>query len=350
MTSAMQLALAGDVMLGRLVNHALRQRGAAYPWGNVLAHLKAADLAVVNLECVISRAGRPWSRWPKTFHFHASPHAIGALKLAGIDAVALANNHVLDHEEPALAEMLVRLRQAGIAYAGAGRNLQEARRPAFIEARGIHIALVAFTDNEPGWAAGPATPGTNWLEARPEESSLAIVRQSIAAARRGGADLVLFSNHWGPNMVERPPARFRQFAHAVIDAGADIYFGHSAHIFQGIELYRSRPIFYDAGDFVDDYAVDPELRNDRGMLFLLRLDRGGVQRIDLLPTVIDRCQVNLASENDRQAIGDRLAALSMEFGTVVQSDERRFWIDCGSNHAQPLAAASRELQCSFKNG
>lgn len=349
MEGAVQLALAGDVMLGRLMDSVLRERGAAYPWGDALVHLKAADLAVVNLECVISRTGRPWSRWPKVFHFHAGPHAIDALRAAGIDAVALANNHVLDHEEPALVEMLTRLHAAGIAYAGAGRNLEEARRPAFLEARGMRIGIVAFTDNEPGWAAGPATPGTNWLEASPKEESLAVVRDSIAAARRGGADVVLFSNHWGPNMVERPSPAFREFAHAVIDAGADIYFGHSAHLFQGIELYRSRPILYDAGDFVDDYAVDPQLRNDRGILFLLRLGQRGARRIDLLPTIIDRFQVNLAEGDERQAIGDRMAKLCMEFGTVVQSDGRRLWVDCNAGRP-PIVSGSPQLQCSFKNG
>ncbi|HUY92041.1 MAG TPA: CapA family protein [Pirellulales bacterium] len=337
---SIRLALAGDVMLGRLTDHALRQRGLNYPWGNVLPRLKAADLTVVNLECVVSRSGRPWSRWSKTFHFRAAPHAIHALRLAGIDAVTLANNHVLDYEEPALLEMLTSLSRADIAFAGAGRNLEEARRPAFLEARGLRLAIVAFTDNEPGWAATATSPGTNWLEVSLGEESLAIVRQSIAAARQGGADAVLVSNHWGPNMVERPSALFRQFAHAVIDAGADIYFGHSSHLFQGVELYRGRPIIYDAGDFVDDYAVDPELRNDRGLLFELSLGRHGVRRIGLSPTIIDDCQVNLAEGEERQAIARRIAALSMEFGTVVQSAGDRWWIDCEASQPQAAVTAT----------
>jgi poly-gamma-glutamate synthesis protein (capsule biosynthesis protein) len=338
MATSIRLALAGDVMLGRLTDHALRERGVLYPWGNVLPRLKAADLAVVNLECVISRTGRPWSQWPKAFHFRAKPHAFQSLRLAGIDAVTLANNHVLDYEAPALLEMLDGLRRADIAYAGAGRSLEEARQPAFIEARGLRLGIVSFTDNEPGWAASATTPGTNWLEVSLAEETLAIVGQSIAAARQGGADVVLFSNHWGPNMVERPPALFRQFAHAVIDAGADIYFGHSAHLFQGIELYRGRPILYDAGDFIDDYAVDPQLRNDRGLLFELWLEPHRVQRIGLTPTLIDNCQVNLAAGAERQAIADRIADLSMEFGTIVRSEDNRLWIDCQQSPSPAIAS------------
>lgn len=340
MAPSIRLALTGDVMLGRMTDHAFRQRGLTYPWGNVLPHLKAADLAAANLECVISRTGRPWSRWPKTFCFRAGPHAIHALRLAGVDAVTLANNHVLDYEEPALLEMLAGLRRADIAYAGAGRNLEEARRPAFVEARGLRLGIVAFTDNEPGWAATATTAGTNWLEISLADETLAVVRQSIAAARQGGAELILFSNHWGPNMVERPSALFRQFAHAVIDAGADLFFGHSAHLFQGIELYCGRPILYGAGDFVDDYAVNPELRNDWGLLFELCLEPHGVRRIDLLPTVIKNCQVNLAEGEERQAIARRIAALSMEFGTVVQAEGRRLWIDCELSHARTTVSAN----------
>ena len=103
------LALTGDVMLGRLANDALVRCGPAHPWGNTLPALCAADLAIVNLECVIARGGRPWTRWPKVFHFRADPVALTALRLAGIDGVTLANNHVLDYGEDALLEMLDRI-------------------------------------------------------------------------------------------------------------------------------------------------------------------------------------------------------------------------------------------------
>ncbi len=116
-------------------------------------------------------------------------------------------------------------------------------------------------------------------------------------------------------MVERPSALFRKFAHAVIDAGADIYHGHSAHVFQGIEIYQRRPIIYDAGDFVDDYAVDPKLRNDRGLLFRLHVREKKVQQLELTPVRIYDCQVDLATGEDKEAIADRIHALSAEMGT-----------------------------------
>ena len=327
MARPMRLALAGDVMLGRLVNEALQRFGPAYPWGNTRPYLQAADLTLVNLECVIARGGRPWSRWPKVFHFRAGPIAVEALQLAGIDGVTLANNHVLDYEEEAFLELLAFLEQAGIPYTGAGRNREEAMRPAILRTPELCVGMVGFTDNEPGWVATATNPGTNWIPISLEERSLAPVRESIARARAAGAELVICSVHWGPNMVQRPPRLFRDFARAVVDAGADVYHGHSAHVFQGIEIYRGRPIIYDAGDFVDDYAVDPELRNDQGFLFQLHLNGASVERIELIPVLIGKCQVNLATGSEREAIAERMRMLSAEMGTEIRGEGGHLWID-----------------------
>jgi poly-gamma-glutamate synthesis protein (capsule biosynthesis protein) len=320
------LALAGDVMLGRLVNVAIERLGAAYPWGDFRPLLADADLTILNLECVIATDGRPWERTAKVFHFRADPIALESLRLAGVDGVILANNHVLDWEVESLFEMLLRLDEHKIVRVGAGRDHTEAERPAFLEAKGLRIGLVAFTDNEPGWAAGRYSPGTNYapVSVRPTD----FIRISGAIARaRAASDVVIFSNHWGPNMRERPPAHFREFAHAVLDAGADAYFGHSAHIFQGIEVYRGKPLIYDAGDFVDDYAVDPNLRNDRGLLYLLTVDAQGVQGLELVPALIEHCQVNRAKGREFDTIAMRIQQLSAEFGTTVAVAPDRLRVD-----------------------
>ena len=328
MAQSINIALAGDVMLGRLANEALLKQGPSYPWGNVLPQLHQSDLALVNLECVIAACGLPWARWPKVFHFRAAPAAVSSLELAGIDCVALANNHVLDYEQDALLEMLDLLRHSGIAYTGAGRDSEEAQRPAVLKAHGMTICVVAATDNEPGWLVTPTTPGTNWLPVSLEERSLAIVKSGVGQARAMGADLVIFSMHWGPNMVPRPSRSFRAFAHAVVELGVDVFHGHSAHVVQGVEVYRGRPIIYDAGDFVDDYAVDPVLRNDWGFLFQLHATRAGIASVELCPVLIAECQVNVATGADRRAMVERMSALSAEMGTSVHDDGQRVWIDC----------------------
>src|SRR5262249_47486117 len=155
--------LVGDVMLGRLVNKILKQCDPAYPWGNTLSILQNADLRICNLECVLSDIGKPWSRTPKAFHFRSDEKNIKTLQIADFNIVSLANNHVLDYETEALLRMLSVLNEQKIIYAGAGKDLFEASKPAFYQIKDQKIALIAFTDNEPGWAAKENQPGILYL-------------------------------------------------------------------------------------------------------------------------------------------------------------------------------------------
>jgi poly-gamma-glutamate capsule biosynthesis protein CapA/YwtB (metallophosphatase superfamily) len=162
----MNIALTGDVMLGRLVDRHIIQDAHVPPamvWGDVLPLLLAADLRLINLECVISRHGAMWHPHTKPFHFRAQPRAIDVLSAARIDGVTLANNHVLDYGPEALAESLARLARAGIRHTGAGRNLSEAIAPALLETAAGPIGLIALTDNEPHWEALANRPGVQFV-------------------------------------------------------------------------------------------------------------------------------------------------------------------------------------------
>jgi poly-gamma-glutamate synthesis protein (capsule biosynthesis protein) len=189
------------------------------------------------------------------------------------------------------------------------------------------VALVAVTDNEPPFAAGPGKPGTNYLPVSVEPEVLRRVKEAIGAAREAGARTVVFSNHWGPNMVERPKEVFRRFARAVVDLGADVYYGHSAHVFQGVEIYRGKPILYDTGDFIDDYAVDPNLRNDRSCLFRVSVEDGALERLELFPIILPYARVELARGTEREAILDRMVGLSAEMGTAFDRREDRLVLE-----------------------
>src|SRR5437899_11293295 len=92
-----RIGLAGDVMLGRLVDgHVLANPAAspAYVWGNTLPLWRQMDLRMVNLECVIATTGEPWV--PKTFHFPGGPRAVGALETTGNQLVSPAKHQVLE--------------------------------------------------------------------------------------------------------------------------------------------------------------------------------------------------------------------------------------------------------------
>ena len=200
----MKLALAGDVMLGRLVDAALEHRPADYPWGDTLPRFLMADWRACNLECVVSDR-RPAVLPAKAFHFRSAARNVAVLEAAHIDAVSIANNHVLDFGPAALLDMLDILDRAGIARAGAGRDLEEARRPAItMAADGSRIGLVACTDNEPDWEAGNRRPGVFHIETDlADKGALALL--GITRDTRPEVDLLVVSLHWGPNWGYRPP-------------------------------------------------------------------------------------------------------------------------------------------------
>ncbi|MFQ5812982.1 MAG: CapA family protein [Anaerolineae bacterium] len=322
------LALGGDVMLGRLVNSAILRQGPRYPWGDVLGLVQEADLALVNLECTIAESGELFVP-RRVFYFRAHPKAIEVLTLAGVDYVTLANNHALDFQAPALLETIRRLDEHGIAHAGAGANLAEASQPAMLEAGGIKVAVVAFADHFREYQATEDAPGTNVISISTEEQYFDPVKESIQAAREAGVDLVVFSIHWGPNMRQVPSSEFVAFAHAVMDAGADVFHGHSAHLFQGIEIYNGKPILYDTGDLIDDYYVDPELRNDQQLLFLLTATPQGVERVELIPLLISYMQVNRATGDAFDEIAERIRGLSAEMGTEIEQEGDHLVIEVG---------------------
>jgi len=151
----------------------------------------------------------------------------------------------------------------------------------------------------------------------------------VSNVRGMGADTLIFSNHWGPNMVQRPKAVFRRFARAVIDLGVDIYYGHSAHVFQGVEIYRGKPILYDTGDFIDDYAVNPELRNDWSFLFRVSVEEGSLERLDLIPVKLSYARVDLATGGERESILNRMERLSAEMDAVFARREGALVLERG---------------------
>jgi len=316
----------GDVMLGRLVSEQIPHQPPESFWGNTLPIFQNADAAFANLECAITTHLTPWSRTPKVFHFGAVPEAIDVLKAGNISFVSLANNHVLDFEDTGFVDTLKHLDKAGIAHAGGGVDLAEAREPAMVKVGDLTLAVFAVTDNTPEFAASDRRPGTAYCNVA-DRSSWWPGSGDIAAARRDGADIVVLSAHLGPNMVEQPLPRLRTYKQAMIERGIDIVHGHSAHNFQAVERFGPGLILHDSGDFLDDYAVDPVLRNDWSFIFAVEICQKRLRRLRLYPVRLSFAAVNLAEEEKADAIRSRMASLSDRFGTHFQTDDTGFRLD-----------------------
>ena len=199
--------------------------GKEWPLSAVRDIMAAADVAFLNLETSIARGG---ARLPgKGIWFRSAPEFAQELADAGIDVVTLANNHVLDYDDPAFDETLSNLSAAGIDVCGGGKNMAEARRPAVLSANGISVAFLGYSEfahiywsvaRPKRFVAGEASPGISpWDRG-------AIV-EDIRRAKRL-ADHVVVSFHWGDEYVSMPADRQVQLAHAAIDAGASVRHGH----------------------------------------------------------------------------------------------------------------------------
>jgi poly-gamma-glutamate synthesis protein (capsule biosynthesis protein) len=317
----MRIALTGDVMLGRLVDQYVIQNRSVRPdalWGDVLPVMLGADCRLINLECVISSRGEAWHPGTKEFHFRAHPRALEFLHAAKIGGVTLANNHVLDYGPDALLECLNLLDRAGIKRTGAGATLEEALAPAFFGLPGGRVAVLALTDNEPDWDVTRTNPGVHFIDYHDRgllAPSRARMAQALASVRRQ-AEVVIVSAHVGPNWGA-PSRAMQALARDLIDLGADLYWGHSNHTPQGIELYKGKAIFYSTGDFIDDYWIDKDEHNDLSFLFVLETEGGRISRITLHPTCIEDLGVRLANERERQFLMRTMQAKCKAFGTMM---------------------------------
>ncbi len=317
MVQAVSLAFLGDLMLGRGVSRKLRGRRPAWFWGDVLPILQQSDAVIANLESPITTSDTRWRKSWKLFHFRADPPAVGILKSANIRFVCLANNHMLDFDEPGLRDTLRTLDAAGILHAGAGLSADEAAAPAMLALPGLKIGLIAATDNMRAFAAGPDQPGTNHIEIARRARDPGWIEQSVGRLRQQGAGLVVLSLHWGPNMRTSPRSTFRRFARAAIDCGVDVIHGHSAHVVHGVERYRQGIILYDTGNILDDYWKFPFRETTSSFVFLLDLRDGRASRLRMVPVQLKATRLNLAVGETSAKIIERMTALCTALGTPV---------------------------------
>ncbi|NIR58710.1 MAG: CapA family protein [Gammaproteobacteria bacterium] len=298
----------------------------AYPWGDGLALLDEIDpdVRLINLETAVTLSDDCWRG--KGINYRMHPGNVPCLTAAGIDACALANNHVLDWGYSGLRETLATLQGAGILAAGAGADLDGAAAPAVLPtasgARVLVFSLGSESSGIPGaWAATARRPGV-WLldEAAGDSGTLA---ERVRAHKRPG-DVAVASLHWGPNWgYEIDPAQ-RALAHALIEeGGVDVVHGHSSHHAKGIEVHRGRLILYGCGDLINDYegiAGHESFRSDLGLMYFARLDArtGALAALRMVPMRMRRLRLERAGPADAAWLRDRLDGEGRRLGTRLE--------------------------------
>ncbi|MDE2572476.1 MAG: CapA family protein, partial [bacterium] len=183
-----------------------------------------------------------------------APGDAQALAHAGFAAMSIANNHVMDYGPLAMRDTIDALHGAGIAASGAGDDLRLAEAPAFFERAGVRFALLGVSEILPraSWAtaarAGVA-PGRGLGSTTIGRTFIDQMAGRVRALRRA-ADVVIVYEHWGTELLSEPTPDQRAFAHAMVDAGAQLVLGAHPHVLGPIERYRDGLIVYSLGNFV----------------------------------------------------------------------------------------------------
>jgi poly-gamma-glutamate synthesis protein (capsule biosynthesis protein) len=316
---AVTLLLLGDVSVEQRADPA-----------NAMIHvretLNRADLVYGNLEGLLVKSKGPDQDIPdKSGWQHIGPEAIAALKAGTIQVVGVANNVAYGLAD--IMKSLSVLDANGIQHTGAGANLEAAHKPAIVERKGVRIGFLQYTakwyreDQQIATATSPGVARIKSIDGVTIDSAdLERLREDIRRLRPL-VDIVIVSSHnrdgmgrvinsaapegnpepvnpatpgsasrltapipLGPQFSQAEPYE-KELAHAAIDAGADIVYGHGSHVLQGVEVYKGKPVMYCLGNFATDWIrMRP---NKDGMVARVIIDKKRVVRVSLVPVTRD---------------------------------------------------------------
>ena len=195
--------------------------GNAYFFQNVADILKNDDVTFANLEGTLTTST---AREAKQYAFKGDPSYTEILNSGSVEVVTLANNHSSDYGEQSLTDTKTYLTEAGIEYCMGDTYVVK-------NVNGVKTAFIGIYVLRDG------------MERETQ------VRETIAAAKADGAELVIVGFHWGSEKATEPDETQQSLAHIAVDCGADLVVGHHPHVLQGIEKYNGKYIVYSLGNF-----------------------------------------------------------------------------------------------------
>ena len=340
MTDKVTLMAVGDVMIRRDRPETI--------FDGVRSTFAQADLLLGNQEGPTTDRGDPLLGKLQigSRHVRGDVRSAAVQAAAGFSAMTLANNHMMDFGAAGLEQTIELLREHGIAHAGGGANLEQARRPAILQSKGVKIAMLGYTTVYPaaGYPAGPEAPGVATLRVDtaympqenhfyqpasppiivgiPDPAAMDGLLDDIRRAKQQ-ADLVVVQFNWGvAHQYGRISGYMKEMGRAAIDAGADLILGNHSHQLFGFEVYRERLICYCLNHFALEMYQDWRGWCD-AVILKAEIENRRFSRLSLLPVRIDRETHNpmIASGAEWQSIRRDVEDMSQEFGTTFTEED-----------------------------
>lgn len=311
------LTAVGDIMLGGGVEALIKQYGAEYPFQHVATILKNSDITFANLESPLTDENnkavwdytkildKPIEIDGKVFssvYCKSIPEAVKGLTYAGIDIVSIANNHIMDYGATGLLDTIKALSESNIKFIGAGKHINDARKPVILQVKDVKVGFLAYSDVYIASKKRPGVAPTKYIEKDIEKL-------------KDEVDVVVISIHQGMDIADYPLSNEVQMMHSIIDSGVDLILRHHPHVVQGVEHYKKGAIVYSLGNFVFDYTIDPlwkDLTKAReSMIFRCKFSKEGIVETDTIPVVINNhFQPEIPSGDDKNRIMARIEKLS----------------------------------------
>lgn len=315
------LIAVGDISYSRGVERIVeKQKDINYPFLKIGNYLKGADLVFGNLETPITTG----AEIPDfSMLFRSNPGTEQALKQVSFSVLSLANNHTPNFGEKGLRDTFAYLEKAGIKYVGAGINEQEAYQPVYIEKKGVRFAFLAYNDTDvvtASYEASDNRAGTAFMHIDKMIEAVKEAKQNV--------DIVIVSMHAGNEYASKPNESQIKFAHAAIDAGANLVIGHHPHVVQTMERYKDKYIFYSLGNFVFDQPQSQETKE--GLAIKAYFSKSGVDKISLMPVFME----NLAQPREANQVEVDKILKRLEFPLANQA----VYLWGGGNFQKPVRA------------
>lgn len=298
-------AFAGDILLddSYAMMDRYRNRGSdIYDTFSteLLERMRSADVFMLNNEFPFSTGGTPTPG--KKFTFRANPSNIELYEQMGVDVVSLANNHAYDYGETALMDTFTTLENANIPYVGAGRNIDEAKKPLYLIANGIKIGIVSATQIERN-----ATPDTKEATA----TSAGVLRcmdpsalLEVIAEAKANSDFVILYIHWGTESQEETDWLQDEQAPIYAQAGVDLIIGDHPHCLQRLDVVSGVPVIYSLGNF----WFNSKTQNT--CLVEITVNKDGMETFQFIPCIQNDCRTILLEGNEKDGVLNYMRGLS----------------------------------------
>ncbi|MBQ6538957.1 MAG: CapA family protein [Bacilli bacterium] len=257
---------------------------------DILKEMRDTDLMVVNSEFTVSNRGSALKG--KLYTFRAKPERLKIYDEMGVDLVTLANNHVYDYGEDAFQDMLKAFDKYKIPRVGAGKNIDEAKKPYYFIINGYKIAIVNATRAEKYIMTPGATKTQGGVfRCYDPEPMINLIKEL-----KKETDYVIPVIHFGREDSHELEDAQVSSAKAYIDAGASMVVGHHAHTLQGVEIYKDKPIIYNLGNFLfNDLKVDTAI-------YKVILNDDGTMEYYMIPALQENSSTKLLSGSEKQRV------------------------------------------------